>query len=339
MTFEPYKVLIIGCGNMAGGFDLLQSEETLPLGHAKAFSKHGGFDIKACIDPDAKKLEAFQKRWHIPKGFANLQALSAKAGQFDVISICSPTNSHAIDLQLALALKPKLIFCEKPITNSLHETYSLVEACSAANVLLAVNYSRRWSPQVIQLKDELTNGLWGSVRSVSAVYNKGVLNNGSHMLDLLSYLFGPLHLSNVGQVINDFVNDDPTIDATLLDAQDLPIHLNVASAKDYALFEMQIVTENGVINMEDGGARWRFRRAQPSEKIEGYKFLNSGEWLEPSGSYSLTGAVANIYAALQTGAPLASTGLNTIEAQTLCEEIKMLALIKTKDQINKKVTL
>ena len=336
MADQPYTVLIIGCGNMAGGYDLMQPKDALPLGHAKAFAKHGGFTVSACVDPDAAKRADFQQRWQVPTGFSSVHEVAEAGAQFDVISICSPTHAHASDIQSALALKPKLIFCEKPITPMLHESRSAVEACADQHVLLAVNYSRRWSPQVVQLKAELADGHWGAVRSVSAVYNKGILNNGSHMIDLLLALFGTLHPVRVGQAFDDFFADDPTVEAILRTDQGLPIQLNVAHAQDYALFEMQIVTEKGVINMEDGGARWRFRRAKPSEQLAGYWFLNSGEWLKPPGSYDLTGAVANIFEALQSGAPLASTGSHALQAQALCEHIKQMALADATGHIFKK---
>lgn len=107
-----------------------------------------------------------------------------------MISICSPTHAHAADIQSALALQPKLIFCEKPVTSNLQESQRAVQACADQHVLLAVNYGRRWSPQVTQLKAELTEGYWGAVRSVSAVYNKGQLNNGSHMTSGLIAVVG-----------------------------------------------------------------------------------------------------------------------------------------------------
>jgi predicted dehydrogenase len=197
----------------------------------------------------------------------------------------------------------------------------VVKDCAKQNVLLGVNYSRRWSPNVIKVKQELSQGYWGSLRSVSSIYNKGLLNNGSHMFDLLLNLFGPLRLTHVGQNVNDHFEDDPTIDVCLQTAEGVPIQLNIANAQDYALFEMQIVMEKGVINMEDGGARWRFRKTEPSKKILGYSFLNTGEWQEPKGSYALTGAVANLHNALTNGIALACTGEHALQAQTLCEQI------------------
>lgn len=326
MTVSAYKVLIIGCGNIAGGYDLFQPEDALPLGHAKAFLKHGGFTLSACVDPDAAKRAAFQQRWQVSNSFACVEEVAESCGQFDVVSICSPTSTHAADIQSVLALKPKLIFCEKPVTTNLYESQSAVQACADKHVLLAVNYSRRWSPEVAQVKAELDEGHWGAVRSVSAVYNKGILNNGTHMLDLLINLFGTLHIASVGKAVDDFFSDDPTIDAILRTEQGMPIQLNVANAQDYALFEMQIVAEKGVINMEDGGARWRSRHVLPSEHLPGYSFLTRGDLKESQGSYALTRAVANIFDALQSGASLASTGKTALQAQALSEHIKQMTL-------------
>ncbi len=333
MTTGLFKVMIIGCGNMAGGYDLLQPDSAPPLGHAKAFSSHEGFALTTCVEPDVAKRVAFQKRWQVPNGFASLKDVMNGAPQFDVISICSPTSAHAQDLQAALQLKPRLIFCEKPVTSTFEATQRMVQACAEHHVLLAVNHSRRWSPEVAQIKAELAKGEWGTVRSVSAVYNKGILNNGSHMLDLLLCLFGSLRLTRTGQAVYDFFADDPTVDATLVTDQGAPVQLNVAHAQDYAVFEMQIVTQKGVISMEDGGARWRVRQSEPSTQLPGYRFLNQGEWTESKGSFALSIAVSNIFGALQNGNELLSTGATALQAQALCEQIKNAAQAKPMGQM------
>ena len=331
-----FKVLIIGCGNMAGGYDLRQPEEALPLGHSKAFRQHGGFELTSCIDPNTAQRQAFQSRWQVPQGYASWQDLPQEVGAFDVISICSPTSLHAQDIQAALELKPRLIFCEKPVTLHLAHTQQAVTDCAAHQVLLAVNHSRRWSPQVIELKQQLERGLWGSVRSVSAVYNKGTLNNGSHMMDLLLNLFGPLQITNVGQAVVDQFDTDPSVDACLQTADGVPVQLNVAHAQDYALFEIQIVTEKGVTSMEDGGARWRFRKAAPSTQMPGYNFLNHGEWVTPQGSPALRNAVANLHDALTQGTALACTGIHALQAQSLCEQIQQQAVAKWPNPLDKR---
>ena len=326
MPTTPYKVLIIGCGNIAGGFDVRHPSDAPPFGHAKAYLQHGGFSLVACVEPDASKRAAFQEQWGITQGANTLADLQPAPGSYDVISICSPTSVHAADLEAALALKPRLIFCEKPVTPSLAQTSHWVQRCEAQQVALAVNHSRRWAPDVRRLREQITSGHWGAIRAVTGFYNKGVLNNGSHMIDLLHYLFGSLTLDAVGQPVNDFFADDPSVPATLRSAQGVPISLNVAHASDYALFELQIVAEKGLILMEDGGANWRVRHVVDSPLFEGYQSLDTGTHIAGEVTLAMRYAIADIFSALSQKTVLASTGNTAMRAQQLCEQIRSRAL-------------
>ena len=320
-----YKVLIVGAGKIAGGFDAHRAAEQPPLSHAKAYLQHGGFELIAVAEPDRIKRNAFCQRWSVPEACDALSALRGSEGDFDVISICSSTLSHAADLQAAIALRPKLIFCEKPVTDSVDSTRLWVEACEQAGIPLAVAHLRRWAPDVIRLGLELQSGRWGKVRSVTATYNKGVLNNGSHMADLLHYLFGDLTVQAVGRPVVDAFPDDPSIPAFLTAQDGLPISLNIADAGDYAHFEVQIIAEKGVIAMENGGARWRLRRVVDSATFEGYRELDQGELVSGEVEHAFRHAVANIYTALSDNVALASTGRTALAAQQLCEQIREAA--------------
>ena len=75
MPTTPYKVLIIGCGNIAGGFDVRHPSDAPPFGHAKAYLQHGGFSLVACVEPDASKRAAFQEQWGITQGANTLADL------------------------------------------------------------------------------------------------------------------------------------------------------------------------------------------------------------------------------------------------------------------------
>jgi predicted dehydrogenase len=74
------------------------------------------------------------------------------------------------------------------------ETERLVEECINNNILPAVNYSRRFDFDISKLKADIQAGLCGQLRSIVGYYNKGVLNNGLHMIDLLNLLVGPMAL-------------------------------------------------------------------------------------------------------------------------------------------------
>ena len=318
-------VLIVGCGNIAGGFDANRPSSDLPLTHAGAFSRNPGFALAACVEPNDAKREAFMARWNIPTGFASLTQVIAANLRPKVVSICSPTAAHANDIQTALALKPRIIFCEKPVTMSAAETEHWVNTCQQSGVLLAVNHTRRWAPDVIRLKTMLDSGEWGRLRSLNAVYNKGILNNGGHMIDLVQYLAGPLAVLCTGVPVHDHWSDDPTVPALLSTAEGVPCSLNVAHSNDYAIFELELVTANGVLTMENGGMNWRIRRTIQSPYFQGYRSL--GPAAETAGEYPLamSAAVANLYGAVTHGEPLASDGASALSAQRVCQKIRETA--------------
>ena len=326
---KPVSVLLVGCGNIAGGFDTDRAPGLLPVTHAGAYAAHGGYRLAACIEPNSDTRLAFMQRWEIPMGFSSFDELALSATtyrlMFDVISVCSPTVSHHNDAMRALSLKPKLLFCEKPVCSTVAQTEELVAQCKAANVQLAVNHNRRWDPRVMQLKSELASGQWGKVRSASGVYNKGVLNNGSHMLDLMQDLLGPLRLVNVGTPVYDYTDDDPSVPATLVSEFGVTVTLSCGHAADYSLFELQLVTERGTVAMEDGGLSWRHRTAGPSLQFKGYQALLRSAVAEGRYLETMTTAVANIYAVLAGVQQLGSTGETALQAQRLCDAIKLSA--------------
>jgi predicted dehydrogenase len=277
----------------------------------------------ACVEPDAARREAFMQRWLVEKGFASIDAAAA-AGPFDVVSLCSPTALHAQHLAAVLPLHPRLVFCEKPVTGSAADTAAAVQVCAASGVKMAVNHNRRWAPDIVRLRSELSagaSGPWGAVRSAVGIYNKGVLNNGSHLVDLLQMLLGPLELIAAGAPSFDHWNDDPSVPALLQTRTGVPVTLNIAHAADYAVFELQIFTERGMVAMEDGGAGWRLRRVIGSPHFKGYAVLDSGQRVAGEYHASTLAAVGNVHDALTRGATLASTGETALAAQRLCEEI------------------
>lgn len=323
-TDTIFDVLIVGCGAIAGGYDTDRPADQAPLTHAAAFSRHGDFRLVGCVDPDAERRNAFARRWGVNNAFANVEAAAGRP--IDVVSICSPTSLHAAHVEAALRLAPKLIFCEKPLTLELADARRLVEACDAAGVLLAVNHTRRWAPDIVRLREELARNDKGKVRAVSGVYNKGTLNNGVHMIDLVQYLLGPLQLVAAGEPLWDYWDTDPTVPALLKTRDAIPVTLGVAHAADYAVFEMTILTESGTLVMEDGGARWRERSAIDSPVFPGYSALDHGAFRDGAYDRAMLGAVSEIHQALASGHPISSTGYSSLEAQALCSLIRDQAL-------------
>jgi predicted dehydrogenase len=326
VELEPLRVLILGCGNVAGAFDEGRQYGNHPFTHAGGITRDARFRLAACVEPDKVRRKVFMDTWCVPVGFSSIEKAINSGAKFDVINICSPTRCHAQDLYSALVLQPKLIFCEKPIAPSLADTEHLVAACNKANIPLAVNYTRRWDPSISDLQADMKVGRWGELRSVVGLYNKGILNNGSHMLDLLHLLVGHLEVVKVGKVIHDSSPIDPTVPVWLEGPDRLPIYLACGNAEDYAMFELQFVFSLGVLTMEEGGMFWRERSAVNSETFKGYRTLDGG--IRRSGKYpsAMLVALDNIYRSITRGDALASTGESALIVQRICERIKQLVL-------------
>ncbi len=322
MRRPSLSVLVVGCGNIGGAFDQVRSRNAWPLTHAGAWTRHGGFRITACADPDAHRRAIFLRHWGVESGFDSCTQAIDSGERWDVVSICSPTASHFYDVMTALQSQPRLIFCEKPLAPTAAEAEAIVKACETAGVLLAVNHTRRWAPDVREFGRQLATGEHGEVRSISARYGKGVLNNGSHLLDLLSFWLGPLELLSAGRAVHDFWPDDPTVPALLAASSGICISIGCAYAADYSLFEVELVTSTAVIAMEDGGLAWRLRLPGPSTQFAGYKTLDAGRRLPGRYLEAMVGAADNIYDGLLNDAPLLSTGSTALVAQRLCETLR-----------------
>jgi len=325
VDINPVLVLIVGCGNIAGGFDQARPPGSLPYTHAGAYKFDGRFHIAACVEPDERRRNEFMEACDIKVGFQSIDEVLHSCGAFDVISICSPTSEHGNHLETALRLHPKLIFCEKPVTTSVWHTQCFVTDCREANIPMAVNYTRRWDPDIIHFTKAIHTSQWGELRTVIGLYNKGILNNGSHMIDLLHVLLGPMNIVRAGVPVYDYFPDDPTIPVWLESEDGLSITLSCGQAADYAVFELQFVFSNGVLTMEDGGMWWRERCAVDSTLFKGYRKLEAERRREGQYPRAMINAVDNIYRSIRNGEPLASTGETALAAQRVCEQIRQLS--------------
>jgi predicted dehydrogenase len=323
----PYQAVIVGCGNIGGGFDTDRPPDAWPLSHAGAFTRHEGFQIRACVDPIEDRRTAFASRWGIDLHAPDMASLSSSLGSIDVVSICSPTALHHDHVIQAIELQPKVILCEKPLTTDIASSMAVVEVCKARGIELAVNFSRQWDPCIEALIQDIWNGRWGSIRSVVGHYNKGILNNGSHMVDLLFRLVGDLNLVTTTCSIKDFLDNDPTTAALLTAAGGtVPVYLNPGHAGDFAFFELEVVCEKGVVRMRSGGISWECLEAHPSTEFTGYRTLDQAGHTPGRYMESMARAIDNIYNFLAADVPIRSTGDNAVKIQSLCTHIQRAAL-------------
>ena len=97
---------------------------------------------------------------------ADLDAFLATPG-LDAVYVATPNAAHR-PLVEAAAAAGTAVLCEKPLAADLPDAEALVQACTAAGVLLGTAYDQRWHPAHVRLR-ELVAEL-GTVTAVRIVY-------------------------------------------------------------------------------------------------------------------------------------------------------------------------
>jgi predicted dehydrogenase len=87
----------------------------------------------------------------------------------DVLHVCTPNDVHAVQALAALEHGIHVV-CEKPLTVTLAEARSLVEAAEQRGLVNATCYHVRGYPLVEQMRVEVADGRLGDVRFVHGCY-------------------------------------------------------------------------------------------------------------------------------------------------------------------------
>lgn len=332
------SVLICGAGNIAHRFDTPNGESVLT--HVKAFERHGGFHVQAIIDGDTERAREASEIWNIPHYGACLDDVreNTRHQTFDVISICTPDHTHAQYLRDVLAFRPKIVFCEKPLSLSVDEASAIVEAYKQAGVLLAVNYSRRWLKEFRELSMEAASGAFGKVVSARIKYYKGLVHNASHFLDLLQMLTGfesGVGISNgapsgvILQATQDYTDDDPTLSVALRIISPLaggstfPVMIEGYDSRQMHPLEMECIFENISVKFEElSGSHLTRGKLRENAQYAGFFEFSEQTTTTLDASRAMQEAVSAIFNALTNGTPLASTGATALETLRLCKRIQ-----------------
>lgn len=182
---QIYKAVIIGAGRIASGFDTPRSRDVLT--HAHAVLNNPRVELVGMTDIDAKKGRKEALKWKTVF-FNNEEEMITRTSP-DIVIIATPDSTHAEILLRVLQKHPRLIICEKPVVSQKNEIEMIHTAAAKDPIPVIVNFRRRFDPTVITIRNALFAGEYGEVISANAVYTKGILHNGGHIMNLLFVIF------------------------------------------------------------------------------------------------------------------------------------------------------
>jgi predicted dehydrogenase len=305
---------VIGLGKIGQEYDEHDLNHDKTLTHANAFMKHPGYRLIAGVDPDPVKRDKFEKRFQ-QKSYADIQSLYADVNP-EVLALSIPTHLHYSVFQELIQYQPKGIICEKPIAQDLFSANRMVHLTNQTQVALLVNYMRRFEPGVQRIKKIIENNEIGEVVKVVAHYSKGILNNGSHMIDLILFLLGNIQHFKIIKSGRKWQQLDPEPDVYCL-IENIDVYLIAGREEHYTIFDLEIFGSKGVIKYQYGGRSIKLYRTEQDNIFNNYTFLvKTGEDI-PHDYYNYQWhVVENLYQHLTKATPILSNGttaLNTLK--------------------------
>jgi predicted dehydrogenase len=183
-----------------------------------------------------------------------------RRSDIDVVDICTPGDSHAA-IAVAAAEAGKVVFCEKPLANTLAEAEQMRDAVEKAGVIHMLCHNYRRAPAVALARRMIDAGEIGDIRHYRGSYlqdwivdpqaprvwrlekakaGSGALGDiASHSLDLGRHLVGEIR--EVSGLLETFVKERPLEDGS---------GTGVVDVDDAALSLLRF--ENGAIGSVEG---------------------------------------------------------------------------------------
>lgn len=307
---KRYKVLIIGAGRIGAFFDTVDSKAVLT--HAHAFFQAEQFELVGFFDSVKENAKKAAERWNT-NCFENLE----KALEVVEVVCCTVPDAYHYEILKKIAgyKNVKFVFGEKPITENVEQAEEICSLYQNRKIPLQINYTRRYLEEFWQLKEEIQG--YGRLLKGCGYYGKGILHNGSHMLDLIRNLLGEIESTESLDKIYDYYEKDPSVDAKL-QIGDANIYLHSVDCGAVTIFELDLLFEKARIRILDGGAKIEVYSVLSSEVYEGYFNYKLIDIREVNYDKSFINAVNNIYEYLEYGKALLCPMEEAKEVLELC---------------------
>jgi predicted dehydrogenase len=258
-----FRVGIIGCGRIAGGFEG-NPGMIFPSTHAGAYSKNEQTKLISVADQNEAELKKFAKKWDITNIYQNYKKMLLNE-KFDLISVCTHDESHCEIVLDVINVGIKNIFCEKPLAKNSDEILSMLDSIKKQNVNLILNHSRRWNDNYIYLKEYIKQGNLGLMTSITGSYTSGIRVIGSHMLDIMRFLVGEIiFIKGIKETYqtatkldysDNFNLNDPSYSAIMKFENGVVGFLDGSSNKNYLVFEIEIEFQGGKLKLSNNGEK------------------------------------------------------------------------------------
>ena len=141
-------------------------------------------------------------------------------------------------------------------------------------IILQVDHQRRFDFLHSYIRDHIRDKKWGEVQQVNFYYTAGIKNTGSHMFDLLRFLFGDAEwVEGFYSKNSSRKASDPNIDGVLKFKNGILATFQACDVNKYSIFELNCFLQKGRIVIGDHGFSADFHKPVKHKYFSGYKQL------------------------------------------------------------------
>lgn len=198
----------------------------------------------------------------------------------------------------------------------------IVKTVANHDCQLFVNYMRIANTGVLEVKRRIQEGLIQGPFKCVVWYSKGLVNNGSHFLNLLEFWLGDVVKSQVLAYERSWDGHDPEPDMTI-NFQSGTAYFLAAQEENFSHYTIELVAKNGRLRYEAGGEKIVWQSAITDPVILGYTVLDPvGEEILSDFNQVQLQVVNEMYKTLQGQSQKICTGEDALQTQKVLANIE-----------------
>jgi len=137
-------------------------------GVCDVFDVHAEYGLKACANSD--RLPSNGKMISLPKRYRNYKELIA-ADDIDAVIIATPDHWHGT-ITIEAARAGKHVYCEKPMTWTVEETFEVVKAVKDNEIVFQLGHQNRQTESYFKAKEAIEKNILGKVNLIEVTTNR-----------------------------------------------------------------------------------------------------------------------------------------------------------------------
>ena len=175
---KKFKTILVGLGKIGFYYDIKKQKSNLT--HIKSLKKIKKIDVVCGVDINKKKIFDFKKNYNIDVSTNLALALKKYQPEFVVVSV-NTASLYKILIIISKFKSVKKVLVEKPGVENFDQIKQILKIYLKSKIKLYVNYNRSYQQKILNIFSLLKKNNF----KIVYFYNRGILNNCSHLLNLI----------------------------------------------------------------------------------------------------------------------------------------------------------